>query len=120
MKARVRPDTRWHSVTACAGVHFNKRHWTEIPVGLEEEALNHPYLEVELDEAERAAPVVEQAPTPPPTTPPAENDVIDASKAAIDLAANAGLDLAEVVGTGAGGKITINDVRNAIDEGAEL
>jgi cytoskeletal protein CcmA (bactofilin family) len=41
---------------------------------------------------------------------------INATKAAVDLAEGEGIDLRKVVGTGADGRITINDVRKAIKD----
>lgn len=49
-----------------------------------------------------------------------EGGTIDATESARELAAEAGLDLASVEGTGAGGRITKGDVEDAIaaaDEG---
>lgn len=43
-------------------------------------------------------------------------DPVDATKAAQDLAAEEGIDLNAVTGTGADGRITLNDVRKAVKE----
>ena len=121
MRAKVRPDANWHVVTACGGVNFTQRDWTNVPPGREEEALNNPFLEVELGE-KKAKESVEKAPTPQP--PPALEPVskvydfesVDASQAAKTLASASSISLSDVTGTGYGGKITVTDVRNAIKE----
>lgn len=69
------------------------------------------------------APPAPAAVTPPPPAPmPAGTEdtadatgAVNATKKAVELAADAGLDLASVTGTGANGKITVEDVENAID-----
>ena len=127
MRAKVRPDANWHVVTACGGVNFTQRDWTKVPPGREEEALNNPYLEVELGEKKEAEEPVEKAPTPQP--PPAlEPDIdfvvekyveeVDASYAARTLAAASGIHLWSIKGSGRDGKITVTDVRNAIKKEA--
>ena len=47
----------------------------------------------------------------PPTLP-----LIDATDAAINLAADSGVNLAALTGSGKGGRITIGDVRAALDD----
>ena len=41
---------------------------------------------------------------------------VNATKAALDLAAEEGIDLSKVKGSGAEGRITLNDVRKAVKE----
>jgi pyruvate/2-oxoglutarate dehydrogenase complex dihydrolipoamide acyltransferase (E2) component len=52
-------------------------------------------------------------PEAPTTVSPAE---VNATKAAVDLAEAEGIDLGHIKGTGANGRITVNDVRNALKE----
>lgn len=130
MRARVKPDARLHVVTACAGINFTKREWFRVPEGREEEALNNPYLEVELGENKEVEPVddhpihrLEPEAEPPQDEPPPVPEfvesvayAVDATEAARTLAAASGIDLWSIEGTGQDGKVTVTDVRNAIKE----
>lgn len=103
MEARVISDFRFKTVMALVGHEYTKAEWRPVPAGLEQEAENHPFLEV-------------RATLAPLETVPAE-PILLASPAAVALAEQHGLDLATVTGTGAGGKVTLNDVKAAIPEG---
>lgn len=121
MRAKVKPDVGLHVVTACAGVHFTDKSWQEVPSGREEEALNNPYLVVDLGESITAENVVEEVAPPPTLEPDFETIVLydvdtNASEAARTLAGASGISLLEITGTGRDGKITVTDVRNAIKE----
>lgn len=129
MRARLKPDARLHVVTACAGINFTKHEWLRVPEGREEEALNNPYLEIEIGESKEAEPVddlpehrLEQDTDSPQEPPPAPElverfaDDVDATEAARTLAAASSIDLWSVEGTGQDGKVTVTDVRNAIKE----
>jgi cytoskeletal protein CcmA (bactofilin family) len=65
-----------------------------------------------------ARPASPELPLPPAfevaPEPERGKDTINATPAAVDLAQAEGLDLAQVKGSGAGGKITLNDVRKAL------
>jgi len=120
MRAKVKPDVRWHSITACAGVTFLKKEWTEVPPGREEEALNNEFLMVDLgvgQEGVAEASLPSSKPDEPETADePAEPE---ATRAAFEMAKSAGLDLADIVGTGDGGKVLAGDVRKAIKEAGD-
>jgi len=66
------------------------------------------------------APPLEDVPIPPPFEPEKKpvkkiaTGTVNATKAAAELAEKEGLDLGKVNGTGADGKVTINDVRKAM------
>ncbi len=47
MKARVKDDFRWNTVMAFAGVEFVKDEFRPVPMGYEDEAKKHPYLEIQ-------------------------------------------------------------------------
>lgn len=47
MKVRVKADSRVISVTAFGGRHYSRDEWRPVPDGAEQEALNHPFLEVQ-------------------------------------------------------------------------
>jgi hypothetical protein len=46
MQAKLLPDYRFESITACGGLHFNKETWRDVPVDQESDATNNPYLEL--------------------------------------------------------------------------
>lgn len=126
MRAKVKPDVRWHSITACAGVTFLKKVWTEVPPGREEEALNNEFLMVDLgvgQEGVAEASLPSSKPDEPETADepaePAEPAEPEATRAAFEMAKSAGLDLADIVGTGDGGKVLAGDVRKAIKEAGD-
>lgn len=49
MKAKVKENSKFKTVTSCAGIEFTQKSWTTVPIGTEEEALQNPYLEIEPD-----------------------------------------------------------------------
>lgn len=111
MLARVNPDALPKHVTACAGVSFFKHVWTPVPAGREEEALLNPLLETrDEDEIEEQPLEVETIPAPE-QEPPDAQETVNATPGAINIARTAGINLAEVPGTGKDGRITVDDVR---------
>ena len=74
--------------------------------------------------AEKGQPVAAAEPaSPAPPAPIAEipeafpaKEAVNATQSALDLAAEEGIDLSTVAGTGAEGRITLNDVRKAVKE----
>jgi len=73
MRARVKADCRWSSITAFGGLEMVRDEWRQVPAGCEDEARRNPYLEVE--ELTAAGLDREGAGGPPPPAPPApEND----------------------------------------------
>ena len=61
----------------------------------------------------------EQPEAPAPTPAPADTDGPAASPAARKLAAESGIDLGSVAGSGRGGRVTKEDVQRAVDEAAQ-
>lgn len=47
MKARVKQDYRWKTVTAFGGKEFTKGEWRKVPAGFEEFARRHEALETD-------------------------------------------------------------------------
>ena len=133
MKARVKPGVRWHSITSCAGLTFVKEEWRDVPEEREEEAMSHESLEVDIDFEEMDVEDFEALALPSdqseePEEVDEDDDVeeevadlveieLDVSGAAKTLADASDIDLRTVVGTGLAGKITVTDVRNALEEG---
>lgn len=120
--ARVKPDSRFNPVTACSGVTFFKHTDVFVPTGFEEEAKANPYLDVKEWVEPEPEPESETA-TPEPEfskpeiaildpEPEEEPEVeINATAAAIEYAAEHGIDLSDVEGTGSDGKIILRDVK---------
>lgn len=46
MLAKVKADYRFNFVRACQGIEFNKREFIPVPPACENEARQHPYLEI--------------------------------------------------------------------------
>jgi len=105
MRARVRTDSRLSAITACGGVQFTKREWTNVPPDRTLEASGNPYLEIEVVDN-----VIELSENVPDTV------GYRASAAAEKLAKLHGIDLATVIGTGVNGQITKGDVESWIGE----
>ena len=87
-----------YPVTAFTGREYVGREWRPVPAGREAEAERHPHLE--LREAL------------------AEADEVEATDEARELAAEHGLDLATVAGSGKDGRVLVGDVRALIEEEA--
>ncbi len=94
MKAKALPGIG--TIFAFGGIPFTVGEWHDVPAGHEEEARNHPYLDIKET---------------------SDSDVVEekvmASDAARDLAEGLGVDLGMVIGTGKDGAITVKDVRKA-------
>lgn len=58
MKAKVKADFRYSVVNALAGREFTKREWRPVPPGHEEEARNHPYLDVDKTAVDEDEPIL--------------------------------------------------------------
>ena len=97
MRAKVKQDSRLSAITACAGVQFSKHHWTDVPPDRIAEALANPFLDIEVASSE----------------PEAEETKPMITEAAEKLAAETGVDLSQVSGTGKDGLVTVADVRKA-------
>lgn len=52
MRAKVKADYRYPTLRAFGGVDFNKREFTFVPSGAEQEATAHPFLELETEQPE--------------------------------------------------------------------
>jgi hypothetical protein len=75
MNARVRSDYRWKNVLAFCGVEFTKSEYRPVPKGYEDQALKHPFLEVEQEVKQEVKKVVE------PTVEATEEVLIKSSEA---------------------------------------
>lgn len=109
LQAKVKDEYRWDQLQS-GGVEFTKRGWRPVPDVLAEEIKANPWLDVTGD-APHDATVGEEA-----GAPSAPASTADVSKAAAELAESHGLDLTNVTGSGAGGKIIVADVREIIGE----
>jgi hypothetical protein len=49
MQARVKPDHRYAVLIAFTGREFVKSEWRPVPVGMEREAQQHPWLETKTE-----------------------------------------------------------------------
>lgn len=106
MHAKVRADSPQSVIFACAGIPFVRGEWTEVPPGREAEAVANPYLEIRRDaDAKQETPRAE-------LEEPADN--LNISEAALSLAQEHGIDLAQIEGSGSNGRILVSDVRAAI------
>lgn len=91
---RVRKDHRWPQVRVASRI-WHKRGTTISEDDLSPEIRQAPVLEIEwLD----------------------ETDAVDATEAAVELAAEAGIDLRQVAGTGLDGRVLVRDVQEVIDD----
>ena len=86
-----------YPVMAFTGREFVTYEWRPVPSGHEEAARNHPMLDVR----ERKQAPVDETP--------------DATDAAVELAAEHGIDLNHLDGSGVDGRILVSDVEGAID-----
>lgn len=125
--ARVAPDFRFSTVTALGGHEFSKHEWRLVPEGKEQEAEDAPHLIVaEADDPEEIG-QLKQA--PPGGVEPEEPLLVDddeeveipvslfeATESAQQLALDEGIDLSEVTGSGAGGRILKSDVERYLEE----
>jgi len=102
IEAKVKAESAITVVTAFGGFTVTRRDWVLVPIGDESEAANHPMLETRSFKESAAAETEPDAPA------------VNASKAAVKLASENGLDLALVEGTGSGGAITKGDVIAAL------
>ena len=102
MEAKAKPPHR--VVRAFTGLEFVHYEWRRVPAGCD-------------DEAERleAAGLLEfsQLPAAPPPVPVVK---VDATRGAISLAVQSGVDLADVVGSAFGGRILKSDVEMVLEE----
>ena len=101
MKARAKAPHRL--VRAFTGLEFVHYEWRRVPAGCD-------------DEAERleAAGLLEFSQLPAAPSPMVVK--VDATRGAVTLAAQSGVDLATVVGSGFGGRILKSDVEMALEE----
>lgn len=65
MRAKVKADYRFQFIKAFGGVDFSKREYTPIPTGYEDDARQHPFLEIE-DPAPEPTPAQAIQPEPTP------------------------------------------------------
>ena len=102
MEAKAKPPHR--VVRAFTGLEFVHYEWRRVPAGCD-------------DEAERleAAGLLEFSQLPVAPLPSLVIKV-DATRGAVTLAAQSGVDLATVVGSGFGGRILKSDVEMALEE----
>lgn len=106
--AMVQKDFRFPTVYSCAGREFVKYEYRQVPAGFEEEAKANPYLTTkEVAEEERVEIVLTNV------------EEVDATDSAIALANEKGVDLAEVKGSGVGGRILKSDVETVLMGGEE-
>ncbi|MEA1998247.1 MAG: E3 binding domain-containing protein [Euryarchaeota archaeon] len=91
MKAKVKEECRYSTVTSCAGIVFYKFDWSVVPPEREEEALKNKLLEIQGNE-------------------------IDATNSAQELAKENGIDLSEIQGTGKDGRILLSDIKEVLDD----
>jgi len=113
MRARVKKTYRFTNFRS-AGITFNKQAFVFVPRIAEKEIKSNPsVLEIEVDEIpEILEPITPEIPTkdiaePQANDPDAE---VDATDSALALAIKKNVSLADVVGTGKGGRITLRDV----------
>ncbi len=107
MQVRVKEDSKFKVITSCGGMTFFRNTSTEVDKEFRTEVLNNPYLEIVGDEGLGE-------PSMSPDLPPQSE--VDATDGAIKLAEAEGIDLAEVEGSGANGRITVPDVKALIVE----
>lgn len=89
LKARVKKSFGYPSANACAGHEFIVGKWRDVPDGFEKEARNTTFLEVKM----------------------VDEDEINISKKAKELAEEHGIDIFNVDGSGSNGNITVDDIR---------
>jgi len=77
--ARVKSDSPYKTVTACAGKLFVRAEWLQVPADREDEARRNPFLEV--DEPKAAEP--ESQPEPHASDPGTDVTPTDAAEAEI-------------------------------------
>lgn len=99
---KIKAKEPYRLVRAFTGQDFVNYEWRPVPEGGEDEALRL--------EAAGYAVLLRDVPEPEPEAP------IDATPAAAALAELVGIDLAEVAGSGADGRILKSDVERLIDE----
>lgn len=87
-----------YPVTAFTGREFVPYEWRDIPAGSEDEARRNPFLILRDDNS----------------PPPPDAVEVDATDAARALAAEHGIDLAAVEGSGENGRVLVSDVRAMI------
>lgn len=102
MKAKVKKSARFPLITSCAGKEFVRYEYREVPAGFEQEAENNPFLDVEKGKV--------SSPSSRPSTAPHVSGEVNATGAAVELAAESDVDLSEVSGSMAGGRISKGDV----------
>lgn len=114
-----------YPVTAFTGRQYVAHEWRAVPAGHEAEAEANPYLETrpagtEVTTASTTGNGIEWTTSASGVGGPVvsiSSQSIDATPAATQLAEEQGIDLATVTGTGAGGRVTVNDVREAMANG---
>ena len=110
MRIEAQVNEKWKFPTlTCFGLGFNKVDWVLVPVAGEEEVKNNPYLDIRPIEPE----VLPEPEIEEPAEPEEEEPL--ASKAVKEHAAELGVDLNHVEGTGKEGRITKGDVNAFVD-----
>lgn len=107
MDVRVKKDSRFHTITALGGKTFLRTESVSVDEGFRDEIERNPYLEIVGDEGLGE-------PSMSPDLPPQSE--VDATDGAIKLAEKEGIDLAEVEGSGANGRIIVPDIKALIEE----
>jgi len=76
--ARVKINSPYKTVTACAGKLFVKTEWLQVPADREDEARRNPFLDVDEPKADEPEPQPEQLPASDPGTDATPTDATDA------------------------------------------
>lgn len=109
MKAKLKNEYPWPTAQLLVGREYVKSEWRAVPEELEDDARGLAMLELQEDEA---IPEIELELMP--EIEPVGGELL-ATEAAIQLANEANLVLADVPGTGANGKILKSDVAALIE-----
>lgn len=119
MEARVKEGGRFVTVSACGGLVFSVKEFRPVPAGLEAEAEANPLLDVREEGDATAELVLAENVVAPHDLGEVESIElqIDASPGAIAFARKLGIDLSQVEGSGADGKIIKADVTKFAKEG---
>lgn len=110
MKAIVKKDSPHSVITSCGGAEFRKDQYLPVPAGLEDEARSDVFLITDEDENAPVLSPLPEAESVSVSAPSTADGEVDATDGAVTLADDLGIDLSEVEGSGADGRILKPDV----------
>lgn len=123
LQAKVKKDSRFAPITSCSGVAFFKETWTPVPLGFEIEAKACEFLETKDFEDKPpkvTEPIIEKEVEPEVEEKPETiNDASNATEGAISLAREMKVRLSWITGTGKGGKIIVEDIKDYLAQKAK-